>query len=85
MADPAADRAPGDFRLLLALRYLRARRQQAFTSVVTVVSVLGVIVGVAALIIALDASPHTRPLAILLGPELKEPPHAGEEPQDGDG
>jgi predicted PurR-regulated permease PerM len=38
-----------------------------------------------ALIIALDASPHTRPLAILLGPELKEPPHAGEEPQDGDG
>ncbi len=27
-----------------------------------------------ALIIALDASPHTRPLAILLGPEIKESP-----------
>lgn len=41
------------FRLFLAVRYLRARRKQAFTSVVTVVSVLGVTVGVAALIIAL--------------------------------
>lgn len=29
-----------------------------------------------ALIIALDASPHTRPLAILLGPAIKEPPEA---------
>ena len=27
-----------------------------------------------AVIIALDASPHTRPLAILLGPEIKEAP-----------
>ena len=27
-----------------------------------------------ALIIALDASPHTRPVAILLGPEIEEPP-----------
>lgn len=52
-----AERAPGwlarDFRLLLALRYLKARRKQAFTTVVTLVSVLGVTVGVAALIIAL--------------------------------
>jgi predicted PurR-regulated permease PerM len=30
-----------------------------------------------ALIIALDASPHTRPLAILLGPEIKDRPRAG--------
>ena len=41
------------FQLYIALRYFKARRQQAFTSVVSVVSVLGVIVGVAALIIAL--------------------------------
>ncbi len=41
------------YRLFLAVRYLRARRKQAFTSLVTVVSVLGVSVGVAALIIAL--------------------------------
>ena len=32
-----------------------------------------------ALIIALDASPHTRPLAILLGPEIKEPAPSTEE------
>ncbi len=52
-----AERTPGwlrrHFWLYLALRYLKARRKQAFTSVVTVVSVLGVTVGVAALIIAL--------------------------------
>lgn len=51
------DRGPGwlarDVRLLLAVRYLKARRKQAFTTVVTLVSVLGVVVGVAALIIAL--------------------------------
>lgn len=41
------------FQLYIALRYFKARRQQAFTSVVSIVSVLGVIVGVAALIIAL--------------------------------
>ena len=44
------------FQLYVALRYFKARRQQAFTSVVSVVSVLGVIVGVAALIIALAPS-----------------------------
>ena len=41
------------FRLFVAFRYLKARREQAFTSVVTAVSVLGVTVGVAALVIAL--------------------------------
>ena len=35
-----------------------------------------------ALIIALDASPHTRPLAILMGPSLEpEPDAAGEQPK----
>ena len=37
-----------------------------------------------ALIIALDASPHTRPVAILLGPEIKELPDSaggGEQPE----
>ncbi len=41
------------FRLFVAFRYMKTRRQQAFTSVVTAVSILGVIVGVAALVIAL--------------------------------
>ena len=35
------------------LRYLKARRKQAFTSLVSGVSILGIAVGVAALIIAL--------------------------------
>jgi lipoprotein-releasing system permease protein len=42
-----------NFRLFVAFRYMKTRRKQAFTSVVTAVSTLGVIVGVAALIIAL--------------------------------
>ena len=41
------------YELFLALRYLRARRKQAFTSIVSFVSVLGITVGVAALVIAL--------------------------------
>jgi lipoprotein-releasing system permease protein len=41
------------FELFLALRYLLAQRRQAFISVISLVSVLGVAVGVAALIIAL--------------------------------
>lgn len=53
MPEAGPPRLPRDFRVLLATRYLRARRKQAFTSVVTVVSTLGVMVGVAALIIAL--------------------------------
>jgi len=41
------------FELTLALRYLKARRKQAFISVITVISVGGIAVGVAALIIVL--------------------------------
>lgn len=42
-----------NFELFVALRYLRARRKQAFVSLVTLISVIGVAAGVAALIIAL--------------------------------
>lgn len=41
------------YELFLAFRYLKARRKQAFTKIVSFVSVLGIAVGVAALIIAL--------------------------------
>jgi hypothetical protein len=34
----------------------------------------------AALIIALDASPHTRPLAVLMGPPIEEPADASVAP-----
>ena len=43
----------GRYELALALRYLRARRKQAFISVITVISVGGIALGVAALIIVL--------------------------------
>jgi lipoprotein-releasing system permease protein len=41
------------FELLVALRYLLAKRRQVFISVITLVSTLGVTVGVMALVIAL--------------------------------
>jgi lipoprotein-releasing system permease protein len=41
------------FELFIARRYLTARRKQAFISVITFISVLGISIGVAALIIAL--------------------------------
>ncbi len=41
------------FELFVALRYLVAKRRQAAISLVTVISVLGVVAGVAALVIAL--------------------------------
>jgi lipoprotein-releasing system permease protein len=42
------------FEFFVALRYLRARRKQAVISVVTLISIIGVVAGVAALIIALS-------------------------------
>ena len=42
------------FELFLGMRYLRAKRKQAFISVITVISVLGVMVGVMALLIVLS-------------------------------
>ncbi len=41
------------FELFVALRYLLARRKQAFISLISLISVLGVAVGVMALLIAL--------------------------------
>jgi lipoprotein-releasing system permease protein len=41
------------FELFVALRYLLARRKQAFISVISLISVLGVMVGVMALLISL--------------------------------
>jgi len=41
------------FELFVALRYLSAKRRQAAISVITVISVLGVMAGVAALVVAL--------------------------------
>ena len=42
------------FELFLSLRYLRAKRKQTFISVITVISVLGVMVGVMSLVVVLS-------------------------------
>ncbi|MGD2127169.1 MAG: lipoprotein-releasing ABC transporter permease subunit [Desulfobacteraceae bacterium] len=42
------------FELFLGIRYLKAKRKQAFISVITVISVIGVMVGVMALIVVLS-------------------------------
>jgi lipoprotein-releasing system permease protein len=42
------------FEVFLAIRYLKAKRKQAFISVITVISVVGVMMGVTALIVVLS-------------------------------
>ena len=42
------------FEVFLAMRYLKAKRKQAFISVITVISVVGVMMGVMALIVVLS-------------------------------
>jgi lipoprotein-releasing system permease protein len=42
------------FELFLGTRYLKAKRKQAFISIITVISIVGVMVGVMALIIVLS-------------------------------
>lgn len=42
-----------NYEWMVALRYLRARRRQVFISVITLISILGVMVGVAALIVVI--------------------------------
>jgi lipoprotein-releasing system permease protein len=48
------------FELLIALRYLRARRKQTMVSVISAISVLGITAGVMALVIALALSTGFR-------------------------
>jgi len=42
------------FELFLGIRYLKAKRKQRFISVITIISVMGVMVGVMALIVVLS-------------------------------
>ncbi|MCP4683473.1 MAG: lipoprotein-releasing ABC transporter permease subunit [Desulfobacterales bacterium] len=42
------------FELFLGIRYLKAKRKQAFISIISIISVLGVMVGVMALVIVLS-------------------------------
>src|SRR3989304_2117576 len=42
------------YELFIGLRYLKAKRKQTFVSIVTFISILGVMVGVTALIVVLS-------------------------------
>jgi lipoprotein-releasing system permease protein len=53
MANPARTRPFAPFEWMLALRYLRARRKEGFISVIAGFSFLGIMLGVATLIIVL--------------------------------
>jgi lipoprotein-releasing system permease protein len=53
MAEPTGTRAFSSFEWLLSLRYLRARRKEGFISVIAGFSFLGILLGVATLIIVM--------------------------------
>ena len=61
------------FELFLGLRYLKAKRKQAFISVITIISVAGVMTGVMALIIVLSVMNGFR--ADLMSKILGVTPH----------
>jgi lipoprotein-releasing system permease protein len=53
MAEPTGTRAFSPFEWMLSLRYLRARRKEGFISVIAGFSFLGIVLGVATLIIVM--------------------------------
>src|SRR3982751_5620642 len=53
MAEPAATRPFAPFEWMVSLRYLRARRKEGFISVIAGFSFLGILLGVATLIIVM--------------------------------
>jgi lipoprotein-releasing system permease protein len=53
MAEPTGTRAFSGFEWMLSLRYLRARRKEGFISVIAGFSFLGIVLGVATLIIVM--------------------------------
>src|ERR1700681_3046179 len=53
MSDPTATRPFARFEWMLSLRYLRARRREGFISVIAGFSFLGIMLGVATLIIVM--------------------------------
>lgn len=52
-ADPAAGRAFSAFEWMMALRYLRAKKTEGFVSVISIISLVGIALGVAVLIIVM--------------------------------
>lgn len=71
------------FELQVALRYLRAKRKQAVISLITVISILGVAAGVAALVIAIAINAGFR--TVLQSKLLGAQPHITLQSTDGMG
>ena len=61
------------FELFISLRYLRAKRKQAFISVISLISIVGVMVGIMALIVVLSVMNGFR--AELISKSLGIMPH----------
>ncbi len=53
MSEPSGTRAFAPFEWMLSLRYLRARRKEGFISIIASISFLGIMLGVATLIIVM--------------------------------
>src|ERR1700745_478449 len=71
------------FELQVALRYLRAKRKQAVISIITLISIVGVAAGVAALVIALAINAGFR--VDLQSKLLGAQPHIALQSKDGAG
>ena len=69
------------FELQIAFRYLRAKRKQAVISVITVISIVGVAAGVAALVIAIAINAGFR--TVLQNKLLGAQPHITIQSKDG--
>src|ERR1041385_4264989 len=54
VARPVATRPFAAFEWMIALRYLRAKRKERFVSVISVISLVGIALGVATLIIVMS-------------------------------
>jgi lipoprotein-releasing system permease protein len=70
-----------NFELQVALRYLKAKRKQAAISLITVISIVGVTAGVAALVIALAINAGFR--TVLQSKLLGAQPHISIQSKDG--
>jgi lipoprotein-releasing system permease protein len=71
------------FELQVALRYLRAKRKQAVISIITIISIIGVAAGVAALVIAIAINAGFR--TVLQTKLLGAQPHITIYSRDGGG
>ena len=74
MSEPTGTRPFAPFEWMLSLRYLRARRQEGFISVIAGFSFLGIMLGVATLIIVMAVMNGFRKELLEQDPRPQRPP-----------